>query len=277
MPLPGKPPMDAKDRKRLTKLAKLMVAEAKSSERDRIFSATGFARENISILHQQVRCANLAWALRYTKKIGRGDVIAIVGGSFSGLMLSCSLAIAEDVIVYIFERNRRLLDRFLDKCHRHLSPNLNSRYLGVRFDPANSAHFYSPAIFAWNEGAAFAWNEGAANEVAHEWLKNFESYRRKLPIFVFTEIEIRPENIQQYERSIGIKWPGTPHWKPVEVDLLIDATGFGEEANPLVLADYSYWEAGHRLICDHLPKDCRILVSGCGHSGIIEALHYSAG
>ncbi len=259
--------MDAKDRKHLRILAKLMVAEAQSSDNDRIFSATGFARENISILHQQVRCANLAWALRYTKKVGRGDVIAIVGGSFSGLMLACSLAIAEDVIVYIFEKQSRLLDRFLDKSHRHISPNLNSRYLGVRFDPVNSAPFYNPAIFGWNEGTA--------SEVAHEWLKNFESYRRKLPIFVFTETEIRPEDIQQYERRVRIKWPETSHWKPVEVDLLIDATGFGEEANPLGLVDYSYWEAGHRLIYDHLPKDCSVLVSGCGDSGIIEALHYT--
>jgi hypothetical protein len=259
--------MDAKDRKHLRKLAKLMVAEAQSSENDRVFSATGYAQENISILHQQVRCANLAWALRFTRRVRRGDVIAIAGGSFSGLMLACSLAIAEDVIVYIFERNRRLLDRFLDKGHRHLSPNLNSRYLGVRFNPEYSTPFYAPAIFTWHKGAA--------NEVAHEWLKNFERYQRNLPIFVFPETEIRSENIELYERRIKIKLPQILDWKPIEVDLLIDATGFGEEANPLGLVDYSYWEAGHRLIYDHLPKECRILVSGCGDSGIIEALHYT--
>jgi hypothetical protein len=55
--------MNAKDRKRLTKIAELMLAEARSSDNQRIFSATGFARENISILHQQLRCSNLAWAL----------------------------------------------------------------------------------------------------------------------------------------------------------------------------------------------------------------------
>jgi hypothetical protein len=259
--------MDAKDRNRLTKLAKLMVAEAQSSNSDKIFSATGFARENISILHQQVRCANLAWALRHTKRIGCGDVVGILGGSFSGLMLACSLAIADDIIVYIFEKDKRPLNRFLDKSHRHLSPNLNSRYLGVRFDPESSAPFYDPAIFPWKSGAA--------NDVAHEWLKNFETYRSTLPIFVFPETEIKPEDIQPLEQRIRIKWPDSPHLQPVDVDLLIDATGFGEEANPYSLPDYSYWEAGHRLIYDHLPKDCRVLVSGCGDSGIIEALHYA--
>jgi hypothetical protein len=259
--------MNANDRRRLTRLAKLMVGEAQSSDSDRILSATGFARENISILHQQMRCANLAWALRHIRKIRRGDVVAIVGGSFSGLMLACSLAIADDIIVYLFEKDKRPLNRFLDKSHRHLSPNLNSRYLGVRFDPINSAPFYNPAIFAWKPGAA--------NDVAHEWLKNFETYRSTLPIFVFHETEIKPEDIQRLEQRIRIKWTESPHLQPVDVDLLIDATGFGEEANPHRLADYSYWEAGHRLIYDHLPKDCRVLVSGCGDSGIIEALHYA--
>ena len=72
----------------------------------------------------------------HTKKIGRGDVVAIIGGSFSGLMLAVSIAVADGAIVYIFEKEKRLLHRFLDKGHRHLSPNLNLRYLGKRFDRA---------------------------------------------------------------------------------------------------------------------------------------------
>ena len=261
--------MNAKDRQRLTKIAELMLAEAQSSDNERIFSATGFAQENISILHQQVRCSNLAWALRHTKKIKCGDVVAIVGGSFSGLMLACSLAIPDDVIVYIFEKDKRLLNRFLDKSHRHLSPNLNSRYLGVRFDPVSSSPFYIPAIFAWKPDAA--------SEVAHEWLSNFEKYRRALPIFTFTECDVKPEDIRQHKQRIklNLKRPERPHLKPVEVDLLIDATGFGDEANPHGLADYSYWESGHRLIYDHLGRRGKVLVSGCGDSGIIEAMHYA--
>ena len=58
-------------------------------------------------------------------------------------------------------------------------------------------------------------------------------------------------------------------------NLLIDATGFGEEANPHGLVDFSYWESGHRLIYDHLPKTCNVLVSGCGDSGLVEAMHYA--
>lgn len=101
--------MTAGVQRELAEIAELMLAEAQSAESDRIFSATGFAKENISIVHQQARCANLVWAIRHMKKIKRGDVVAIVGGSFSGLMLACLLAIACDVIVYVFEKETRLL------------------------------------------------------------------------------------------------------------------------------------------------------------------------
>jgi hypothetical protein len=53
----------------------------------------------------------------------------------------------------------------------------------------------------------------------------------------------------------------------IPLDLLIDASGFGEEANP--------WEAGHRLIYDHLVTPAKVLISGCGDSGVIEGLHYA--
>lgn len=39
-----------------------MIAEATATESPNILSATGFARENISTLHQQIRATNLAWA-----------------------------------------------------------------------------------------------------------------------------------------------------------------------------------------------------------------------
>lgn len=169
-------PMNGKERRRaLREAAALMLAEAQSKESDRIFSASGFARENISILHQQLRCSNLAWALSHAKKVKRGDVVAIVGGSFSGLMLACLLAIADDLIVYVFEKEKRLLNRFLDKSHRYLSPNLNSRYLGMRFNPAMSAPFYEPPIFPWKADVASA--------VTAAWLSDFEGHCRNLPIF----------------------------------------------------------------------------------------------
>ncbi|WEK44297.1 MAG: hypothetical protein P0Y64_05675 [Candidatus Sphingomonas colombiensis] len=262
------PPLGSDDVAALDELADRMLAEAASKTDARIFSATGFAKHNISIVHQQNRCANLAWALNWRKRVGPGDVVAIVGGSFSGLMLAVSLALTSNAIVYILEKEDRLLPRFRDKGNRHLSPLLNSRDLGSGFDPDFSEPTYRSPIFAWKKGRA--------SDVASQWLHEFESYARVLPIFVIDRCEIRREDIVTAGERLEIK----PDFRklllfPIVVDLLIDATGFGEEQNPHNLVDHSYWESGHRLIYDHLISPAEVLVSGCGDSGVIEGLHYA--
>lgn len=261
--------MDTNDRTLLDETARLMIGEAQAAGNDRIFSATGFADENISIIHQQMRCVNLAWALGHTGRVKRGDVVAIIGGSFSGLMLAATLAIADDAIIYLFEKEKRLLHRFRDKSHRYLSPNLNSRYLGKNFHPTWSEAFFVPPVFKWSEDIA--------SSVAASWLEEFKSYQDKLPIFTFLGYEVSKGHIKRREGGLTIDFRGlgAPYLHAIDVDLLIDATGFGEEANCHRLVDFSYWESGHRLIYDHLPKTCNVLVSGCGDSGLIEAMHYA--
>ena len=261
--------MEAEDRDRLDEIADCMIAEAQATGGGRVFSATGWAAENISIVHQQLRCINLAWALAHKKRVKRGDVIAIIGGSFSGLMLAVSLAVANDVVIYIFEKKGRLLDRFLDKSQRHLSPNLNSRYLGPGFNPSTSRPVFDPPIFRWESGVA--------SDVASKWLHEFDEYQKHLPIFTFLDCEVTRQQIRARDEGLTIKMRTrrSPHLQPIEVNLLIDATGFGEEANTLRVADFSYWESGHRLIYDHLPVPSQVLISGCGDSGLIEAMHYA--
>ena len=76
-----------------------MIALMCGLSRER-YSATGHSTDNISILHQQVRCTNLAWALVRLRHVKYGSVVGIVGGSFSGLMLAVSLALQRRCIVY---------------------------------------------------------------------------------------------------------------------------------------------------------------------------------
>lgn len=247
-----------------------MLNEATAAQSSRIFSASGFATRDISILHQQMRCVNLAWALKFTGKLKSGDVVGIIGGSISGLMLAAALAMCNDVVVYIFDKESSLLKRFLNKGHRFISPNLNSRSLRKAFHPTDGGPFYEPPLFNWNAGLA--------STVAGDWLNEFREIAAKLPIFCFFNTEISPIQIKCSRRRVRIH-PGTnnsdPRQPPFVLDWLIDATGFGSESNPLKLTDFSYWESGHRLIYDHLPPKSRILISGCGDSGVIELMHYA--
>lgn len=233
-----------------------------------MFAAHGYAQQDISIVHQQLRCANLAWALDHVGLVKPGTVVGVVGGSFSGLMLAVSLALRSDAIVYLFEQSPRLLDRFLDKANRHLSPVLNSRFLGKSYNPSTaSVQFRSPI---------FAWDKGPASHVAHQWLEEFRAFEQRLPIFTFTNRRIEAADLHPGPDRVWIHPPATcPDLAPIGVDLLIDATGFGEESNRHGVVDYSYWEGGHRLIYDHLRVPARVLLSGCGDSGVIEGLHYA--
>lgn len=263
------PPPSAADAADLSQLAEAMVAQARSAQDARMLAAHGYVRHDISIVHQQLRCANLAWALDHVGLVTPGTVVGVVGGSFSGLMLAVSLALRSDAIVYLFEQSPRLLDRFLEKANRHLSPVLNSRFLGKRYDPSvSSAQFKSPI---------FAWDKGPASQVAHQWMEEFRAFERVLPIFTFTNRRVDAGDLRLGTDRVWIH-PPAPRidFAPIGVDLLIDATGFGEESNRHGVVDYSYWEGGHRLIYDHLRPPARVLLSGCGDSGVIEGLHYAA-
>jgi hypothetical protein len=245
MPRPVPPVPSAAADVILGELAGAMLAEATSDASDRILSAIGFASENISIVHQQTRTANLAWALKRRGVVGTGDVVAIIGGSFSGMMVAVALALTTGAIVYIFEKGPNLLPRFRDKGHRHLSPLLNSRGLGEHYDPSYARPTFRSPIFAWDKGRA--------SEVAAQWLREFSDYDRALPIFTVCNTPVGRADLKPHATGVEIAWdPATSVRAPIMVDLVIDATGFGEEANPHGLIDSSYWESGHRLIYDHL-------------------------
>ncbi|WP_448537695.1 hypothetical protein [Sphingobium yanoikuyae] len=256
------------EKKRLDDLAARMIAEATSTSSPNVLSASGYARENISIVHQQRRTTNLAWALSRTGRVSAGTVVGIVGASFSGLMLATILAMVDDAIVYLFEKEHEILPRFRDKAHRHLSPVLNSRALGKGFDPhATSPQYRSPV---------FAWAAGRASDVAAFWANEFELLADRLPIFSFFGLEIRRDMLHPRHDGVDIDFAtDAPDFNWLSVDLLIDATGPGEEENPLGIVDHSYWDSGHRLIYEHFQTPARVLVSGCGDSGVIEALHYA--
>lgn len=261
------PRPNAGQRAELNVLAAEILAEAACTDTDGVYSATGGARENISIVHQQIRCTNLAWALGHTSKVKAGDVVAILGASFSGLTLAVQLAASSGAIVYIFEKGDKILSRFRDKAHRYLSPALNSRALGRRFDPAwSTAHTKVPI---------FKWTADWANEVVGQWESEFNRLAADLPIFVFQNMDITPKAVARQGNRIHIDLPSRGPPDHTIVDLVIDATGFGEETNPQSLVDYSYWDSGHRLLYENLPDDATVIISGCGDSGVVEALHYA--
>jgi hypothetical protein len=251
----------------VTKMAREMLREARIEGCPGAYVATGHSTDNISIIHQQVRCINLSWALVRLRKIKHGSVVGIVGGSFSGLMLAVSLAVQRRCIVYIYEKEPRLLNRFRRSPYRYINTNVNSRDLPPRFNLKFSRPIYDLPIFAWDYGTA--------SEVAHRWLREFQEYYAHLPIFVRTGIEVTDS--KQETHGVRLRLEAGEHARDENVDVAILATGFGGEQNPFETEDWSYWQSGSSL--QYRPgrltdKKDKILISGCGDSGIVELMHY---
>ena len=254
--------------KYVASIARNCLTEAAVEGAPAVFSATGHSRQNISVAHQQVRCLNLAWALVRAKKVRHGSVVAIVGGGFSGLMLSVALALQRRCIVYLLEKERRLLHNFRSSPFRYLSPNLNTRDLPTRYDPEWARSWV-------DDMPVFKWKSDMANEVAHQWLREFQGYAKDLPIFVLEDTEVT----ERSNRSEGgVRLHATLGERQIEInaDIAILATGFGEEQNPLKLEDWSYWRAGSPL--QYRPgrtgQRPRVLIAGCGDSGVVELMHH---
>lgn len=248
----------------LDELARKMLAQASCPDTPNVFNATGYRTDNISILHQQARCTHLAWALHHLKRVSPGDVVVVAGAGFTGLMISALLAVTTKCIVYVCEIEKRPLNRYRQSSHRFLGPNLNNRDLPKNFNPATSTPFFNPPIFSWENGAA--------SEVCHHWLHEFTQFESRLPIWVMKEtgvVSVRPSNSP---RQLKVKVTGNRGY--IDADFLIDATGFGDEQNPFDIPDYSYWASGHARMYDSHKSLTRVLISGCGDSGLIEALHY---
>jgi hypothetical protein len=246
-----------------------MLREARIEKCPGAYSATGRSRNNISILHQQARCINLSWALVRTGEVMNGSVVGIVGGGFSALTLAVSLAIQKRCIVYIYEKEERLLDRFRRSPYRYISTNLNARDLPVRFSPRNSKPIYNPPIFKWSEGTA--------SEVAHRWLREFQTYYTRLPIFLQTASEVTALRHDKKQNKVELKvttGKRPARWDPV--DIAIVATGFGNEHNPFDIEDWSYWRSGSPLQYRPGQRKAkeRVLLSGGGDSTIVELMHY---
>lgn len=252
-----------------SQFAKQLLEEASVAGAPSVFAATGHSTNNISIAHQQVRCVNLAWALLQAKKVRHGSVVAIVGGSLSGLMLAVALAAQRRCIVYVVEKEQRLLHNLRSAPFRFVSPNLNTRDLPTRYDPETSISFADKIPL-------FQWRADSANEVAHQWLREFKEYAEHLPIFTLTDAEVvGRQNIDGDRVSLKVRLGKREIDLPADVAIL--ATGFGQEQNALGVEDWSYWQAGSPL--QYMPDKVggdrpRVIIAGCGDSGVIELVHH---
>jgi len=226
--------------------------------------AIGIFEKGVTVYNQQVRALNLAYLL--SNQFGAQEKkVAIIGAGVAGLTAAAALCVNnKNWKVSVFERRSDLCPLQQGNDTRWLHP-----------------HIYSwPASASTNPAAALPlmnWRAGRASDVADEILKQWESIQDKCNPSVYVETKY----IKILSKTCEIEWlgyrisPKTDHLQARSgmrdtFDLIILATGFGEEVGPAEFPTISYWRNETYVQPRLDEKFQRFLISGHGDGALID-------
>ena len=247
-------------------LWKIVLADSETSIKN-VYSATFFARRNISIIDQQIRSFNLCYGLSESGRLKKSRHVAIIGCGVSGMTCAVALAVLHDCIVSVFECETTLLRKFREAAFRYIHPDLNhrgSRDIDLSYEPRKKTNF-----------AFMNWSGNYAPLVAEELEQKFEHYRHSTNIALHLGEEVIA--IRSTGEKVKLELNGK---KSATFDLAIIASGFGAEKRDENTNDDSYWHSGnprgYQPIASRKSEGAkeRILISGNGDSGVIELAHF---
>ncbi|UPJ79495.1 MULTISPECIES: NAD(P)-binding protein [unclassified Bradyrhizobium] len=251
------------------------VLEAATTEYENVYSASFFARQNISIVDQQQRALKLCYALSHLPegKITNRSHIGIVGAGFAGLTCAVALAMRHNCTVSIFERDGELLKKFREASFRYISPLLNSR---AEIDPHDYEGKSERTMLPF-----LNWSANFAPIVSQEVIRKFEHYRRysNISLHLGEEVSSIRGSLRKKPEIHTLTGVGLNRVRRnLLVDVAIVATGFGAEKRSSRTNDVSYWHSGnpefYRPVIKKRGQGERVLISGNGDSGVIELAHY---
>lgn len=231
--------------------------------------AIGLFDDSVTVLSQQVRALNLAWALAESGQVTARPKIAILGAGFAGLTFAAGLIGKEiDAEITILER----LDSVIP-----LQQGSDSRWLHPRIydwpSPGSQASSATSPLLNWTAGRA----SDVAVQVQSAWSDLVERRDPKLRLFCnASRTRLSRESGKLYIEWIGHERepsrPSTARGPEAQVgrrkafDLVVLAVGFGVEKGGGV----SYWR-NETLAQPSLSKAAtRHVVSGHGDGGWID-------
>lgn len=225
---------------------------ARSKESDKVFNIGIQDQYGISISDQQAKALSLAWALIESRKVTKNTKVAVIGGGFSGTTVALALAVKKNCLVTLFEKEDHICSVASSAVWRWIVPfndYLNDGYYSDR------THF---PFLNWE--ADFGWK--VVRQFQRKWDLYSKSYKIKTKYKTHVEIT-----------SADLKPTIVANGKKKKFDIVILATGFGEESSPRQSVIKTYWESGD-------PKDYRkldftkpVIVSGTGDGGLLECFH----
>jgi precorrin-6B methylase 2 len=159
------------------------LLQAAKSDTPNVYSASFFARKDISIIDQQFRAYKLCYLLSRKGEISSRKHIAVVGAGFAGMTCAVALAMCANCTVSVFDREKILLKNFRQAGFRYIHPDLNSRGgWGNAYEDEDTRDTTHYPFMNWS--AAFA------PSVADQVVSRFNHYRRLLNIALHLEEEV---------------------------------------------------------------------------------------
>jgi hypothetical protein len=217
----------------------------------------------VTVLSQQIRALNLAYALHGKESIS-GKRIAVIGAGAAGLTFAAASAILGAKWVRVFEKSSQPFDLQRGSWHRPLHPEI----------------FTWPKRSAWlpvSRLPLFGWTTGRAHNVAGEMVAKFELVCAKV-----NAEAIEKGIVKEQEELLKVcchKQATVNHAGEIIVDVeqkkfdvVVLAVGFGIEENPFDLPWNSYWRVDtldQSLLGESRPGPRTVVVGG-GEGALIE-------
>jgi hypothetical protein len=230
-----------------------------------VYSATFFAKHNISVVDQQVRSFNLSFALSRSRLVTTKTHVAIVGAGVSGMTCAIALTMLKGCHCAVFDSDTMLLRQFREASFRFVHPDLNASTDSdaALFDLTRKTNF-----------AFLNWTANSAPMFAEELCNKFDHYRRSNPISLHLKQTVH--DITASDRGPVIHFADKSE---MIFDVVIVATGFGHEKRTKFTNDASYWHSGNPVQYAQTAlrgrrSQERVLISGNGDSGILELAHF---
>lgn len=207
----------------------------------------GCTEPRVTVHDQQVRAANLIWALADAKLVRRGQRIGIVGGGFAGV----TAAMAAKLVGW----QPVIFDRYDQACKLH---ERSARWIHPRlYDwPAEGwdSHQHALPFCEWAPGPVSSVVAKIREQLKREGLSIAGSVEVKDVVATPSVVTVACEARQRFGPAPALRTPSFP--------VVIIAVGFGVEPNP------SYWDSDD-LDEDKGPRHCA--VAGMGDGALIDA------
>ena len=247
-----------------TATAELILAAAEVDGYDKCVYSVGPYGIRVGFAFQQNRALNLVAALSAAGKLGDHVRIAVIGAGLAGITAKLALHGLGFAQAELIEMEDTAIKTQFGAGHRPIHPCYNTWPIGEHFGPTTRLPFLN--WFAANArdvaaGLREEWDTDLRQHLnSIEYQVRLRGMRKPVRTAKGTEVTLRLQG-----RSAGGRWGNI---EPRSYDLVILATGFGQERDLSRSVSKSYWSSD---TVDRLREDEEeVIVSGTGDGGLMD-------